>query len=93
MPVVALRARELGADVGTAAFVVALMGIGQLCSSLPSGAVVARVGERRTLVIAGTADAAAMLLAASARSVVVLGVAIAMSGMLWTAFLKPGRDS
>ena len=88
MPVVALRARELGADVGTAAFVVALMGIGQLCSSLPSGAVVARIGERRTLVIAGAADAAAMLLAASARSVAVLGVAIALSGVLWTAFLQ-----
>jgi MFS family permease len=87
-PIVALRARELGADVGTAAFVVALMGIGQLCSSLPSGALVARIGERRTLVVAGSLDAAAMVLATSARSVVVLGVAIALSGMLWTAFLQ-----
>jgi len=88
MPVVALRARELGADVGTAAFVVAVMGLGQLCSSLPSGAVVARIGERRTLIIAGTADAAVMLLAAGARPVLVLGVAMALSGMLWTAFLQ-----
>src|SRR5690606_4584289 len=42
-PVLALRARELGADVSTAALVVALVGIGMLCSSLPSGVVVDRI--------------------------------------------------
>src|SRR5690242_11205235 len=44
LPVVALRARELGASVGVAAFMVGLVGIGQLCAALPAGAVVSRIG-------------------------------------------------
>ena len=38
MPILALRARDLGADVSTAAAVVALLGIGMLLASLPAGA-------------------------------------------------------
>ena len=38
MPVLALRARDLGADVGTAALVVGLLGVGMLLASLPAGA-------------------------------------------------------
>jgi MFS family permease len=44
LPVLALHARDLGATVGQAAFVVALLGIGSLLTSLPAGAFVARVG-------------------------------------------------
>jgi MFS family permease len=87
MPVLALRARELGADVSTAAFVVALLGLGMLVASLPAGALVARIGERRTLFLGGFVDAAAMLAAAMSGSVLVLGAAVALSGMTWTAFL------
>lgn len=87
-PVVALRAVELGASTGQAAFVVALMGIGQLCSSLPMSALVARIGERRTLIVAGFADAVVTAGAALAPTVWSLGLAIALSGALWTAFLQ-----
>jgi MFS family permease len=87
MPMLALRARDLGADIGTAAFVVALLGIGMLVSSLPAGAVVARIGERRTLVLAGVLDTAAMLAATTTASVFWLGVAVVLSGASWTAFL------
>jgi MFS family permease len=87
LPVLALRARELGADVGTAALVVAMLGVGMLLASLPAGAVVARVGERRTLMVGGLLDGAALLAAALTTSVVGLGVAVAVSGMAWTAFL------
>lgn len=87
MPVLALRARELGADVSTAAFVVSLLALGMLAFSLPAGAVVARIGERRALVIAGVVDTGAMLLAALSDSVWVLGVAVVISGMTWTTFL------
>ena len=61
MPVLALRARDLGADVSTAALVVGLLGVGMLLGSLPAGAVVARIGERRALLFAGLLDAAAMV--------------------------------
>ena len=50
LPVLALRARDLGADVSVAAAIVALLGVGQLLASLPAGALVARIGERRALV-------------------------------------------
>ena len=87
IPVLALRARELGADVGTAAFVVALLSIGPLVASLPAGAIVARIGERRALVISGAVDAAAMTFAAAAESVLALGAAVLVSGATWTFFL------
>ncbi|WP_234412497.1 MFS transporter [Nocardioides sediminis] len=87
MPILALRARDLGADVSTAAVVVALMGVGSLVASLPSGALVARIGERRTLAIVGCLDAVAMAAAALTESVLALGIAVTLSGMTWTAFL------
>lgn len=87
LPMLALRARELGADLGTAAFVVALLGIGQLLASLPAGALVARIGERWALVGAGLLDAVALVGAGFSGSVLWLSVAVLCSGMMWTVFL------
>ena len=87
MPVLALQARALGADVSTAAFVVALWPLGMLATSLPAGAVVARLGERTTLLLAGLVDAVTMVGAAFATSVWQLAVCVALSGAAWTAFL------
>ncbi|MCY7399637.1 MAG: MFS transporter [Nocardioides sp.] len=87
LPVLAMRARDLGADVSTAAAIVALTGVGMLLASLPAGAIVARVGERRTLVAAGLLDAVAMAFAALTDSVAALAVAVLLSGVCWTAFL------
>ena len=87
MPVLALQARELGADVSTAAFVVALWPLGMLATSLPAGALVARLGERTTLLLAGLVDAVAMVGAWLATSVWQLGICVAVSGAAWTAFL------
>ncbi len=87
MPILALRALELGADVPTAAFIVALLGIGSLFASLPAGAVIARIGERRALTVVGSLDAVAMVFAALTDSVLALGLAVLFSGMTWTVFL------
>jgi len=87
MPVLALRARDLGADVSTAALVVGLLGVGMLLASLPAGALIARVGEKRALLLAGLLDAAAMAAAALTDSVLGLGLAVVVSGMAWTTFL------
>ena len=87
MPVLALRARDLGADVSTAAVIVALTGLGMLLASLPAGALVARIGERRALVAAGFVDALAMTLAAVTGSVLALAASVLLSGMCWTLFL------
>lgn len=87
LPILALRARELGADVGTAALVVGLLGVGMLLASLPAGVVIARVGEKRALLAAGLLDAVAMAAAALTDSVPGLAVAVVLSGMAWTTFL------
>jgi MFS family permease len=87
MPVLAIRARDLGADVSTAAAIVALTGVGMLCSSLPAGALVARIGERRALVAAGFLDAGAMALVAVTDSVAALAAGVLLSGGCWTMFL------
>lgn len=87
MPVLALRARDLGSDVSTAAFIVALTGVGMLVASLPAGALVARIGERRALVAAGFVDAGAMCFAALTDSVLGLALGVLLSGVCWTLFL------
>ncbi|MFC7162104.1 MFS transporter [Aquipuribacter hungaricus] len=87
LPVLALRARDLGADVPTAALVVALLGVGQLLTSLPAGALVARIGERRSLALAGAVDALAMLAASVVGSVWALAGAVLVSGATWTVFM------
>jgi MFS family permease len=81
MPVLVLRARDLGAAI------VALTGVGMLLASLPAGALVARVGERRALVAAGFVDAAAMAFAALTDSVLGLALGVLLSGVCWTLFL------
>lgn len=80
IPLVALSARDLQASVGMAAFVVALLGLGQVCGDLPAGALAARVGEKRALFVACVLEAASLVLAALAPNVLVLGVAVFACG-------------
>ena len=56
-------------------------------TSLPAGALVARIGERRMLVGCGVVDVVAMVYAAFAGTVLGLGVAVVVSGATWTGFL------
>ena len=86
LPLVALSARDLGASLEVAAFVVALIGIGQLGGDLPAGALAARIGEQKALVAACTVDAAALLGAFLARSLVLLAVAIFVTGLAGAVF-------
>lgn len=86
LPLIALSARELGASVGAAAFVVALVGVGQLVGDLPAGALAARIGEQRALVAACVLDAVALLAAFLAHSVEALAVAVAATGVAGAVF-------
>ncbi|MFB7497223.1 MFS transporter [Streptomyces sp. NPDC056161] len=74
-PVLALNARALGASVGTAGLVLALLGVGQILADVPAGALAARVGDRKAMLIA--AGIAAVTLAAGALSRSVWQVALA----------------
>lgn len=86
LPLVALSARDLGASVGVAAFVVALIGIGQLLGDLPAGALTARIGEQKALVAACTVDAAALLGAFLAHALWLLALAIFVTGLAGAVF-------
>ena len=86
LPLVALSARALGASVGTAALIVALIGVGQLIADLPAGALAARIGERRALIAACVVDALALLGAFLAQSLILLAIAITVTGLAHAVF-------
>jgi MFS family permease len=93
-PIIALSARELGASVGGAALLVGALGIGTLLGDLPSGALAARVGERRALLLAAVVEAVGMLVAALASNlatlfagIVVVGLANSLFGLARQAYL------
>lgn len=86
LPLIALSARDLGASVTVAALVVALTGLGQLLGDLPAGALAARIGEQRALVLACSVDALALVGAFLARSVLLLALAVLVTGLAGAVF-------
>lgn len=79
-PVIALSARDLGASVGVAGFIVALTGLGQLVGDIPAGAFASRIGERRAMICASALLCGALAMCVYATQVWMLGVAIAILG-------------
>lgn len=85
-PVVALTALDLGASVGTAGFMLALLGIGQVLGDVPAASVADRIGERRAMILAATVAAGALLCCALARSLIGLGAALLVGGVCTAVF-------
>ncbi|WP_344819914.1 MFS transporter [Microbacterium soli] len=88
IPLIPVFAAELGADVPLAALVASALVVGQLCGNMPSGWLVAKVGERLAMIYAGLAAMVAgvgMLLASSLAlltgAVFVLGFCAATFGL------------
>jgi MFS family permease len=81
VPVVALQARELGASVGVAGLVVALLGLGQVLGDLPAGRIVARIGERAAVLIGSAVGAVGVALSLLSWSPVVLGIGVGLFGV------------
>ena len=86
LPLVALSARDLGASIGVAALVVAMLGIGQLVGDLPAGALAARIGARRALILACLIDVCALIGAFLAPTVVLLSAAVFVAGLANAVF-------
>ena len=80
-PIVALSALELGASVGTASLVVAVLGLGQVLGNLPAGWLAQRLGERRAMVASTALTAPALAACIVAPSVWVLALAIFAAGV------------
>ncbi|MBG6224570.1 MFS family permease [Arthrobacter sp. CAN_A2] len=86
LPVIALTARDLGADVATAALVITLSGIGSLVTNVPATLIATRFGERTALVGAALWCAAAMFLALAAPTLPLFAAAVFMVGMAGAVF-------
>ncbi|PRY13576.1 MFS transporter [Kineococcus rhizosphaerae] len=87
LPVLPLTARDLGASVAASAFLVALLGIGQVAGALPAGAMVARVGERRAMLFSALVSGAALTGAVLAPDETVLAacvLALGLAAAIWS---------
>ncbi len=94
IPVIPALAGRLGADLGGAALIASMLVVGQLLGDIPSGAVVARIGERRAMLAAAAlalAGAATLLVAAHPAilglGVLLIGIAAAAFGLARHAFM------
>lgn len=85
-PIVALSGRHLGASVGVAGLLLALLGVGQILGDVPAGALAARVGDRRAMLIAAGLAIGTLTACALAQQVWVLGLAITATGMTNAVF-------
>jgi MFS family permease len=84
IPAIPLFARDLGASVAVAAFIVALRGIGQLIGDIPAGLAVSKWGDKGAMV-AGTAMIGLVAIGASlSPTPVVLGALILLMGVAWS---------
>lgn len=86
IPVIPALAAGLGSDLGGAALIASMLVVGQLLGDIPSGAVVARIGERRAMLAAAAlalVGAAALLFAPHPA---VLGVGVLLVGVAAAAF-------
>jgi MFS family permease len=87
VPVVALLALELGASPAMAGIIVALRGVGTLLFDLPAGVLVARLGERRAMIVAGVALALASLAVWLEPSLLWYAVLTTVLGATWAVWL------
>lgn len=86
-PVIALSARELGATIAEAGFIVALTGLGTLLNNIPASLLTARFGERLAMTAAAVLAIIALMLCVSASSPAVFGAGVFMVGMAQSVFL------
>jgi MFS family permease len=86
IPVIPALARGLGTDLGGAALIASMLVVGQLLGDIPSGAIVARIGERRAmLAAAGLALVGAVTLLLAPHPAV-LGLGVLLVGIAGAAF-------
>ena len=86
VPIIALRAVDLGADLALAGLVVALLGVGQIVGDVPAGALAARIGDRRAMLVASALSVAAFAACAVAGDLWVLGAGVAAAGAASSVF-------
>jgi len=86
-PMVAVRAGRLGATLGTAGLLAALLAVGQILGDAPAGALAARVGDRRALLVAAVATSVTLVACALAGGVLLFGIAVLLTGATNSVYL------
>jgi len=86
LPIIALAARDLGASVAFAGFVVALRSLGVLFFDLPGGWIIGRYGERVAVAFASTCFAATLLGWIVSDSLTVFAVLAFVQGSGWSVW-------
>jgi len=81
VPMLALQAIAIGANPGLAAFIAALVGIGQVAGDLPAGILTDRFGERRTLAASCLVDAVLLTCVFFVHNVFLFAVLVFVHGM------------
>jgi MFS family permease len=81
VPVLVGSARDLGASLTVAGFVVALMGVGKIVADVPAGVLADRVGERRAMLIAVVVALVSLALCVVAPTVWILGAGVTGLGL------------
>ena len=86
MPIIALRAGELGASAALAGFMAALVGLGSMVSNLPAAVLTARIGERRAIILAATFGLLGGVFGLLAQNLWLLGLGVVILGGVTAIF-------
>lgn len=86
LPVVAVTARQLGGSLGQAGLVVSLVAVGHILGDVPAGALAARVGDRRAMVLAGGVMVLALVACALAPVLWLFALAVLVAGFVSAVF-------
>jgi MFS family permease len=87
LPILPLFARELGASIALAGFLVALRGIGTMVFDIPAGVMVTRFGERGAMLLATIVLAVVAVGCALAPNAWVLAPLVFVMGCTWAVWM------
>ena len=86
IPVIPAVASSLGAGLAGAGLIAAMIVVGQLAGDIPSGWVVSKIGERRSMIAAAILSIGAVTLALFAVNAAMFGIAIFLLGLSAAVF-------
>jgi MFS family permease len=86
IPIIPVVATSLGASLAIAGLIAAMILIGELIGDIPSGWIVARIGERRAMIYASLLSIVGLLIAVFAPNPWLLGVGILLIGLATAVF-------
>ena len=86
IPIIPVAAVHLGASLALAGFIAALITVGQLIGDLPSGWIVARIGERNAMLGSAVAALLGLVVALLAPNPFVLAIGVLLVGIATASF-------